>query len=298
MSAPRLIVPGTTYLLGRRCFGRQLLLRPSAKINQIFEFCLAVAAARTGVLVHAHNVLSNHYHLVATDVRGNLPVFMHWLNEYVAKCVNAELGRWESFWTPGSYSAVRLVDREAVLDKLAYVYTNPVEAGLVPRHEEWPGARSLPADLEGGAKWVDRPEGFFRENGSVPARARLGFVLPRAFEGDVAASMAALRALVREREIAIRAKRRRMGAGFLGRRRVLEQSPLSRPRRRATRRGLNPRLASRDKWRRIEALQRLKSFLVSYREAWRRFCDGERQVVFPYGTYAMRVRFGVRCAGP
>ena len=43
-----------------------------------------------------------------------------WLNECVAKCVNAELGRWESFWAPGSYSCVALVmcpvdrDREGV----------------------------------------------------------------------------------------------------------------------------------------------------------------------------------------
>ena len=97
MSAPRPVIPGKTYLLSRRCFERRFFLRPSAKINQIFEFCLAIAAERTGVLVHAYCVLSNHYHLIATDPHGNLPVFMHWLNEYVAKCVNADLGRWESF---------------------------------------------------------------------------------------------------------------------------------------------------------------------------------------------------------
>ena len=43
--------------------------------------------------VHAVCVMSNHYHIVATDVHGNLPEFMHWLNEYTAKCVNAHLGR-------------------------------------------------------------------------------------------------------------------------------------------------------------------------------------------------------------
>ena len=130
MSLPRYIVPGVTYLLTRRCFGRQFLLRPSAEVNQIFEFCLAVAAARSGCEVHAYCVLSNHYHLVVTDPDGKLPVFMHWLNEYVAKCVNSVLGRWESFWAPGSYSQVSLADEEDVMAKLVYTMTNPVSAGL------------------------------------------------------------------------------------------------------------------------------------------------------------------------
>jgi len=267
-------------------------------VNQIFKFCLAVAAQKTGVRLHNFCVLSNHYHVVATDVHGNLPDFMHWLNVYVAKCVNAELGRWEYFWAPNSYSAVTLVDREDVVDKMVYVFTNPVDAGLVPRHEEWPGANSLLGDIDGESEVVQRPEGFFRNDGPVPENASLQMVSPAAFEGTRAESLASLRELILEREQEVQDQAKQEGWCFLGVRRILAQSPFSRPSSREPRRGLNPRVASRDKWQRIEALQRLKGFLDTYRAALKRYVDGDRTTVFPFGTYGMRVWFGVPCSGP
>ena len=52
----------------------------------------------------------------------------------------------------------------------------------------------------------------------------------------------------------------------------------------------------RDKWRRIEALQRLTTFLRVFREAFRAWARGVRDVVFPAGTYLMQVHHGVSCA--
>ena len=63
---------------------------------------------------------------------------MHWLDTYVAKCMNAHLGRWESFWAPGSYSVVHAVDAAAVIERLVYTWANPVDAGLVRTAREWP----------------------------------------------------------------------------------------------------------------------------------------------------------------
>ena len=93
MSLPRQILPGAVYLLTRRTAQRRFFLRPDPETNQIFLFCLAVAAERFGILIHAYCALSNHYHIVLTDPEGTLPAFAHWLNEYVAKCVHARLGR-------------------------------------------------------------------------------------------------------------------------------------------------------------------------------------------------------------
>jgi REP element-mobilizing transposase RayT len=298
MSAPRPVIPGRTYLLSRRCLGRMFLLRPSERINQIFEFCLAVAAARSGVLVHAYCVLSNHYHIVATDPEGRLPVFMHWLNEYVAKCVNAELGRWESFWAPGSYSAVSLSDLEDVMNALVYTYTNPVHAGLVRTVTDWPGARSLPHEMGQSAKTILRPKGFFRVNGRVPATTILVLASPPGWLDKDADHQRDLCARVWRREAELCGQMRRKGRAFLGRKRVLAQRPTDCPGSFEPRRGLNPRVAAKDKWRRVEVLGRLKGFLQAYRRAWARFAAGERLVEFPYGTYWMRVRFGVNCLGP
>ncbi len=59
---------------------------------------------------------------------------------------------------------------------------------------------------------------------------------------------------------------------------------------------LKPRVATKDKWRRIAALQQLSDFAASYRDAFESWRKGQRDVVFPYGTYLMRVLHGVRCA--
>jgi len=52
----------------------------------------------------------------------------------------------------------------------------------------------------------------------------------------------------------------------------------------------------KNKWARIEALQRLKDWLAAYRDCWLQFASGVRDVVFPAGTYALRRNLGVCCA--
>jgi hypothetical protein len=54
---------------------------------------------------------------------------------------------------------------------------------------------------------------------------------------------------------------------------------------------LNPRLAAKSKWARIEALRRNRSFLEKYREAIKRHLGGIASVLFPFGTYWMK-KFG------
>jgi len=92
------------------------------------------------------------------------------------------------------------------------------------------------------------------------------------------------------------AARAREGKAFLGASRVLAQLPTARPRPKEPRRGLNPRVAARDKWKCIEALGRLVEFLSAYRAAWEARRAGRTRVTFPAGTYLLRVLHGVPCA--
>ena len=62
VTPPRRVLPGTSYLVTRRCSERRFFLRPSKLTNEILLYVLAVAAQRYGVLVHAFCVLSNHLH--------------------------------------------------------------------------------------------------------------------------------------------------------------------------------------------------------------------------------------------
>jgi REP element-mobilizing transposase RayT len=295
VTAPRRIVQGTSYLVSRRCTQQQFLLKPSALVNLIFKFVLAVAAARYGVLIHAVCVMSNHVHIVITDPRANLPDFSRLLDGVVAKALNALYGRWENFWAPCSYSAVALESPEDLVEKVAYTLANPVAAGLVERGRQWPGVWSDPSSIGQPGERIERPGHYFAEDGSMPETAELVYSAPPGFE-SVADFQARVAARVRALEDQAAAERRTAGMGVLGVQRILKQRHTARPGLDEPRRVLNPRVAARDKWKRIEVLGQLVDFLQSHREALLRFCRGERGVVFPHGTYLMRVRFGVACA--
>ena len=301
MTAPRQIIPGATYLVTRRCTHRQLLLRPDPITNQIFRFCLAVAAERHGILIHAACCPSNHYHLVLTDPRGELPAFEEWLNKYVAKCMNVYRKRFENFWAfPGSYSAVRLEGEEDFLRKLVYVLANPVQSGLVAFGAAWPGVRFGVGGVGSQGYVAARPTLYFSRLDAlfVPAQASLTVSRhPRFFRGLSDEELAEkVRAAVLEREKSIREEFQRKQKSFLGRAAVLEQSPLAIPKSTAPRFKLNPRIACVDKWKRIEAIQALGAFLKAHAIALRAWVNGDRSVVFPFGTYWMGVFHKARCA--
>jgi REP element-mobilizing transposase RayT len=297
VTAPRRIISGTTWLVTRRCSERRFFLRPSRILNEIVLYVLAVAARRHGVLVHAFCVLSNHCHLVVTDPDGKLPLFMQYLDSLVARAVNASLGRFEGFWArDGSYSAVEPIEAADVIAKVAYTLANPVAAGLVRRGAEWPGLWTAPDQIGRATLTAKRPKVFFDPKGFMPESAELELTVPPGF-----ASGEEFRALLADELRALEEKHQRESAAegrrFLGAARVLAQNPLSAPAPGEPRSQLNPRIAARDKWRRIEALHRMKGFLREYREAYAARRAGLLNVLFPVGTYLLRIMHGVQVAG-
>jgi putative transposase len=293
MTAPRQILPGTTYLITRRCTQREFLLRPSQLTNAILLFVLAVAAQRSGVVIHAFCVMSNHLHLVLTDPLGRLPRFEHYLDGVAARALNVALGRSQSLWDDAGYSAVVLATPRAVIDSTAYVLANPVAAGLVAHGREWPGLWSDPELIGAAAIVANRPGVFFRKKGPTPATASLRLAPPPGFTADDFREqvLAALAAREADAHAAVKAT----GRGFLGARRVLQKKTTTRAARPERRGSLHPTVATRDKGRRLDELSRISEFLVRYREARARFIRGARDAVFPAGTYWLRVSYGVTC---
>jgi putative transposase len=290
MTAPRQVLPGTSYLVGRRCSERRFFLRPCPVTNEIFLYVLAVAANRYAVDVHAFCVVSNHYHLIVSDPHARLPSFVQYLDSLVARATNASLGRWEGFWSSEtSYSAVAHGDTGDLVRKAAYVLANPVSARLV-RTGRW----TAPEQLGTATLRARRPEVFFSATGGMPEHAELTLSVPEGFSSAeefqrlVAAALGELEEAVR--------REAPTGGGFLGRARVLAQKPTSRPAPREPRRGLSPRVAARDTWKRIEVISRLVDFVRAYRAAWAARRSGTADVVFPVGTYLLRIQHGVRCA--
>lgn len=294
MSLARQIVAGRVYMITRRCTQRMLLLRPDSDTTNAFLYCLAYAAQKTEVEIVFFLAMSNHYHAGIVDQAGRLPEFLEAFHKLLAKHQNALRGRWENFWASEQTSAVELVGPDDVLDKMVYALTNPVKDHLVERAEQWPGASSLTANLEDTPTFALRPWRFFRKDGPMPEGLSLAICRPPGFENMTPAEFATL---LRDRISAVEKTaaeaRSASGARVVGRGRVRRQDWRERPKTLEPRRGLNPRVACKNVWRRIETLRRNSAWVRAYRAArdiWRAGGEG----VFPAGTYWLR-RFGGVC---
>jgi hypothetical protein len=124
---------------------------------------------------------------------------------------------------------------------------------------------------------------FFRPDGPMPDALELPLTLPAEL-GPAAAVLAELRDRVRAVELARAAERARTGRRVLGRHAVLAQSWRESPMSVEPRRNLRPRIATRSKWARIEALLRNRAFVLEYAIARDRWRNGI-PAVFPPGTY-------------
>ncbi|MEM7262568.1 MAG: transposase [Planctomycetota bacterium] len=305
-SHARPVLRGTTYLVTKRCAFRWFLLTPTPFVTQVMLYCLAVAANRFGVAVHAACVMSNHVHLVLTDYKGWLPKFMHWFNLQSSKCLNAHYGRAGPLWEDRPYSRVTLngeVETEDVidplscdddiLDKMVYVLTNPVSAGLVPCGEDWPGLRT--GFLEGGREEisVERPKLYFK---SPPPKAVLSVVRPPCYQDLSDEEFSELlEARVLEREQQARSQFEDDARDFEGAERVVTQDIYEKPATEEPVGGANPRVAGRDRWRREERFRRDEVWLLDYVFALREF-PADPTVEFPAGTYELGEQLGVRVA--
>ena len=294
MTLPRQFLPNTTYFITRRTTQREFWLKPTRQSTQIFLYCLAVAAEKTGVQLHCATVMSNHWHAIVTDPQMKVAEFYGWVHEYVAKAVNCSLGRWENLWSTDKTSVIPLQSEEDILDKIAYTLCNPVSAYLIAKAQNWKGVWLY---RQGHSRTIQRPEVYFRSNGDLPEVAELKIHQPpshenmraQAYEKRVAAEVA-------QREQIIACEMQEAGQSFMGMDAVLRQAHSDKPKIFEPRRKLNPKFSAIDKWLRIDVIKRYKRFVSDYIQARDAFKAGNRDVFFPFGTYALRIHLGVNVA--
>lgn len=291
MTLARPVYPRSTSMTTRRCTQRQYLLRPDAETNNAFLYCLIVAAQKYQIDVLDFVQMSNHLHDGIYDRHGNGPAFYEHFHKLLAKCVNALRGRWENVFASEQVCVVRLEGTEELIDKLVYIATNPVKAGLVERVDEWPGASGYHAFVEGKVLRAKRPRHFFSEHGTMPEEVSLRLRIPPEL-GDHDVIVAAVKARVRQVERAEARKRAESGQRVLGRYAVLRQSWRDSPTSREPRRGLRPTFVARSIWALLERSQRKRRWQSEYRQCRDLLLAGAR-AVFPHGTYWLRRFFGV-----
>lgn len=286
MSLPRQVLPGSFYLLTRRCTQRQFLLRPDSETNNAYLYCLLVAAQRYGIDVLMMCAMSNHHHLVIFDPSGTYPEFIEHMHKLLARSQNALRGRWENFWAAGQTSVVRLVNPEDVLAKLVYVATNPVKDDLVERVHHWPGINGYRALRTGEVLQAKRPRHFFRADGPLPTTVEGTLQLPPTL-GDAHTLVACFERKIIDFEEHEKARRAHSNVRVAGRRAVLRWSWRATSSSFEQRRALNPRVAARNVWSRVEALVRNRIFVRDYRSARAAWAMG-LPAQFPAGTYWLK----------
>ena len=246
-------------------------------------------------------------------------LFAQDLNSLLSRALNALRG-WSGSNFEKGYNITVQVDDGAIVRQCAYILANPCAADLVSRIRHWKGVHSWGLEY-GDEVTVERPKyGLWRPVDAAPKKKRrrrpmekrrasyrgrwvnpevVSFKLtrPPAHVGEL--SDAALRKKIRDealkREDDAEQKRIEKGRKAMGMRRVLEQDWAAMPRKKEDLFGPEPKAAASSQWARVEALQRSRAFVAEYRECLARWIAGERDVVFPAGTYLMRRRFDVNC---
>lgn len=282
-------------MITRRCSERRFFLRPDPETNNAFIYCLGLAAEKYGVRIIFTTTMSNHHHTGIVDVEGKLPDFLACFHKLLAKHQNALRGRWESMWATEQTSAVELVLPEDVFEKMIYALANPVADHLVERVHQWPGVSSLAATVANKPLTAHRPKAFFRPDGNTPATVSIPLLLPPDLvANDRARFIKQLEERIAEAERRAAAERRESRRHIVGRVTVLAQHWNESPSSREPRRGLDPKVACKNTWGRIEALARNKVWQEAYRRAREAFLGGF-QAIFPLGTFWLRRYAGATC---
>jgi REP element-mobilizing transposase RayT len=150
----RLEFAGALYHITSRGDRREDIYRDNGDREQWLEI-LGQVCKRFNWIIHGYCLMSNHYHLLAETVDGNLSRGMRQLNGLYTQQFNRRYHE-SGHLFQGRYKAI-LVQKEAYLIELVrYVVLNPVRAGMVRRPEDWVWSSfnaMIGADTE--TEWLD-----------------------------------------------------------------------------------------------------------------------------------------------
>ena len=149
----RVSPPMSIQMLTRRTTQRQHLMRPDLLLVLNYYFILGYLQSRFAIEYHTACILSNHLHLLLTDVLGDqVQGFHRELFSLMSRSTNCYRGRRENLWSSDKPNCVCIAPTAVdVVDKAAYIIVN---------------AGSPKASLVRARRW-----GYFVVRGAVPTFA-------------------------------------------------------------------------------------------------------------------------------
>jgi len=239
-------------------------------------------------------VLSNHLHLLLTDVLGDqIGKFNTHFFSLAARGINAFRGRRENVFSSDGVNDVMLCPHAVdLVDHGAYISMNAVEAGLVSHAKNWPGINIRPSQMGNLRFETEKPDGFYDPRGDLPDTVTVSFTIPQSSDCQPEELRQRMAEEHNRREEEKRKEMEREEKRFLGRRAILRKSPFDRPRNELEMFERVPHVACKDKALRIRMFEWRKRRNRKYRLLLESIREGTRSVILPMGTLIMHFRHG------
>jgi len=141
-SPPRILLNKSVILVTARV-EEGLPFVPTVFLNLIFWSVIARAQSLYSTTICHLIIMGNHVHFImVVDNPESIVRFMERFKTETAHAINRLLGRKKRTVWCDDYDAVPMLTIEDAVTKIAYLYTNPQNAGLVKSIEEYPGVNS------------------------------------------------------------------------------------------------------------------------------------------------------------
>ena len=232
--------------------------------------------------------------------------FMRHVNSNIAREVGRLYNWHEHFWGR-RYRAIPILDNEKLEERVHYLLSHGCKEGLVIRPSAWPGVNCVEALVDGETlegTWYDRTKEYQArragqevEPGQFETRYQVPLSpLPTLVGKSDEEQRAWYREMVSLIEEQTRERLRKEGKKVLGRRKVLAQSPFSKPKR--IKRSPAPacHCTEIDRWKAFRDAYR--SFASLYRNASRKLRQGAKKVKFPDNCFPPPLAYTGESAAP
>ena len=134
---PRLTLPGFAHHIIQRGNNRQAIFSDKADYQELLGL-LDENARKSGVAIHAYELMSNHFHLLATpDESQSIPQRMQAVGRRYVRYFNQRQVRTGTLWE-GRYRSTLIQSERYLLACMVYIDLNPVRAGLASDAADYP----------------------------------------------------------------------------------------------------------------------------------------------------------------
>ena len=305
MSQPlRMFEPDRIYFVTNRTMQGRLLMRPSKDINNTIGGILAKGQQKYNIEIFAFVFTSNHFHLMLRAPEGQLSDFLMYIESNIARKVGKKVDWHGKFWER-RFSAEPVLDDDAMINRMIYVFSHGVKEGLVASPKEWPGLTCFAEAIEGVKRY------FPWHNWSALSKARKKrqrvtrdhFVefhsikinpIPHLKHLDVKEYRKRLKKILEQAHAY--GQERHGTKYFLGKQTILEQHPHSRPK--TVKRSSRPLCHATCPVLRQTFRETYKAFHNAYKEASAAFRSGQWDTEFPLYSFKPPVPYHLLTPNP